>query len=82
MFFYLNATFDILKKFKQNICTYAFTYYVRTKSFYEKSTCRLIYINKIKFSAKIWHLRYMFYPFLHQPNEMSGFCETLGTHGL
>jgi hypothetical protein len=44
--------FDMLKKFKRKNRTYVFTCCMCTKSFHEKSACRLVYVKKIYFDAK------------------------------
>jgi hypothetical protein len=44
--------FEISEKFKRKIRTYVFTCCVCTKSFHDKSTCRLAYVKKKNFGAK------------------------------
>jgi hypothetical protein len=74
--------FEMLKKFKQKIYTYVFTYYVCTKLFYEKPTCHLAYVKKTNFDAKkkiLYHTCFIFFT----PRAVSFFRKTFtNAYGL
>jgi hypothetical protein len=79
--FILKCIFDIfwnVENFKRKIYMYIFKFYVRTKSFHEKSTCHLGCVKKAKFRAKnkvfLWDMFYLFYT---NHEKMSVFHETV-----
>jgi hypothetical protein len=78
----LKYIFDIfwdVKKLKQKIHTYIFTCYMPTKSLHDKSTYHVACVKKIKFGAKHKAFHMPIFDFLHRPQNVSVFGETLQT---
>jgi hypothetical protein len=51
-----------------------------TKLFHDKSTCYVVYVKKTKFSAKNKAFDMTNFVFLHRPQKVSVYDETLQTH--